>query len=156
MAASPTIETIRDNMVSELNTISPDIGVVHDRPRRNHERNNFETLFKDTDGKIRTWWVNVVGNDDEQDPADHLFLVRRDVTIEGWLQLEDANDSYNSFWALVDSIQSKLRRNTTIFGTAPLRTEVTSTAVVDEQSFGDVLCHHASITFQVESEETIT
>jgi hypothetical protein len=157
VAASPTVSATTAAIKTVLLAIS-NIGNVYDRPRRAYPPSEFRNLFVDsTDDRYRVWFIDVTMTDDEEDAAGFLFLVRRTITIEGFLGWADDPTTYDTqakFRELCEAVQSAIESEDTIFGAAPLATDVTTQITIDLDYLGDVMCHHALVTLQVESEET--
>ena len=156
MATAPTLATILTNIKTQIEAVSS-IGNVLDRPRDAVNPEDFDTLFIDTtSGTVRCWIIDIGTSDALEDVAGNLFVTTRTVTVEGFLAFNQTDNSQATFQALVDAVQSKINGNSSIFGSCPLFADTGTSIQVDFASLGNVLCHHASIQFLVESTEVVS
>lgn len=71
--------------------------------------------------------------------------------LQGWYQIEDANDSDETFQLLIEAIMDELNANRTIVSSAHI-SDSAQLKVVDDEMFVGVLCHHCIIEISVEDD----
>lgn len=136
------------------------IGKVYDSVRWSIYEDSFLENFIETisgQDQVITWLItrnNVVS---QFGPAQNALgtrihvplkqeLVKHDIMIDGFMSFTD-NSTEVDFQTLIDSIMADYRNIATFSNTAFIRGPIN--IKIEMASFGEVLCHHALITFYV-------
>lgn len=109
-----------------------------------------EIIIDSVANTLHTWQVRRVaapseGNLDGDVTRTHIF------EVHAWYQIEDANDSENTFQLLLEAVMDELNANRTIVSSAHIA-DSAQLKVFEDAMFASVLCHHAVIEVSVEDD----
>lgn len=141
-------ETIRAK-IKEIIERVPNRGIVHDYGRWCADWGKFTLLFQDVvSKKILGWEITrqaapgtYISNCEEQ--VNHSYIIR------GFMGIQDADRTDIKFNALIDLIRAEFRKDFTLGGLNELPHGF-DVRVIDERSFGTVLCHHCEIVIPIQ------
>ena len=142
--------TIRTAIYDTVRVVSS-VGKVYDYERWTVDWSDFLDLFKSTTGIILGWEVSYHGWEPPEPGAfgdlpegfrSHLFMV------QGYMGLDDSEESEKTFAALVETIANALDDDTTLHGSTYYHCSMAA-APIEHRVFGGVLCHYAAIGITV-------
>jgi len=135
--------------IQEIIQRVPGCGIVHEYGRWCSDWSKFILLFQDSiSKKILGWEITrqaapgtYISNCEEQ--VNHSYIIR------GFMGLQDADRTDIKFNALIELIRAEFRKDFTLGGLNELPHGF-DVRVIDERSFGTVLCHHCEIVIPVQ------
>jgi hypothetical protein len=150
--ASKYLDILAD-VKSNLDAVT-DIGQTHDYSRWTADWNAFINLFKALiagKSQIRGWEITRVAAPEKHQGA---YLRFHKFEINGYMGLNDADATDKTFQALIDNVCERLRTakdgSAWFYGDGGVSDDAPAQAlVIDERTFGGVLCHHATISLTV-------
>lgn len=127
----------------------PNRGIVHEYSRWCIDWEKFIKLFQDQSSKkILGWEITrqaapgeYISNCEEQ--INHSYIIR------GYMGLQDADRTEIKFNALIEAIRAEFRNDFTLDGLNELPHGF-DVRLIDERSFGSVLCHHCEIVIPIQ------
>ena len=124
------------------------VGVVHDYERWADTWEKFLEHFKTGDGKINGWTISRFKLDEICESSSHDLTVHH-YRIRGHYGLNDAEASERTFQGIVDAVVAAFRANYRLNDTAHNTTPLAAT-VIENRTFGGVLCHYCELVFKAE------
>lgn len=143
--------TVRTEIKTLLESVSG-IGKVHDFRRHTRFWDDFFERHI-ADGKVNNWEITrgsfsqevfAVQNSAGNEP---FFHDQHEVSITGYMSLNDENESEKTFQTLIDNIIAKIRVNNQLNNTTILPRQL-QVPVIEHRTFGGVLVHFAELTFE--------
>lgn len=155
-----SLRTIIDRVTGVLGGV-PGIGQVHGYVRhidKAPEHSSAAAALCVKDDVLNVWFVTRAQTEaSEEDCNSTDYHERHVILIEGWLGLDDADASEETFQDLVETIRTEFRRHLAL-GRSSSDPALTALAgvicgplscVIDHNMFGSVLAHHARLTLPV-------
>lgn len=152
-----SLTTIRTEIKTVLEGIT-DIGVVHSYERFSTDWTKFLAFFKPA-GKsyVRGWSIRRERTPEGYDELGTNFGRRKyRFVIRGYMSLEDATASSNTFDDLIETVCDTFRPltvnnlNEKAMGSGLIQVEL-----VQDRMFGSVLCHYCELSLEVEERKSI-
>lgn len=112
----------------------------------------FSELTKN--GKVNVWEITRTASAQDLEDVGAAIAVEpvykdvHTINILGYLALNDANKTEETFQDLIDRIIEKIRLNSTLGGGVVLLPKSLQAPLIDYKMFGDTLVHFATLTFE--------
>lgn len=145
-----TTVDIRNAIVAKLNAIVG-IGKVHGYERFAVQQSKLKELFEYR-SRILGWVVRRSGLK-KNSIADAVFKVRSNWEINGYMSLDDADETEILFDALIDLVQLTLSNDPTFGGIADHVPDYELKVSTEPVMFCGVLCHSVTINFDTVHDE---
>ncbi len=149
-----SLTTIRANIITQLEAVTPSIGNIYDFKRHVTTWEKYFSEFSKS-GKIQAWEVTRTaldhGVEAVQDLAgtEALFFDRHFFTIFGYVSVDDVAESEKDFQDTIELIRIRFRQNNLLGGTVVRHSDL-QVATIDHLSFGGVLVHYTEMTLETE------
>lgn len=172
MARSPTLSTIRNEVVSciktGMNSGSPSsVATVHDYQRFWRDDAKFQSLFKRSQSDLSGWrglvngWMVKITSTEVEAKEFFRFYIKYRIELHGYLAVKDVDantptpKTQKDFLDQVDAIKDALRMNTTIFGNTEDTSPVSQFDDADVVTIGGgIRCWFAKLTLEAEAIDT--
>lgn len=147
---------IRDKMVTHLEAVA-NIGKVEGFRRQIRFWDEYVAKTV-KDGRVNFWEIDRTGRRrvlDGVSGGPSVWRIHHQVTILGRMSMLDESESSNDFQPLVDAVDDELRSDPLLNEGTPGQESLllpfeTGTPIIGHEKFGDVLCHQAVFTFEVQ------
>jgi len=145
---------IRDNIISQLEAVTPSIGSINDYRRH---ITTWEKYFREfaNNGQIKEWEVTRTevehGVEAVQNQAgtEALYFNRHFFLITGYVSLDDDAESEKDFQDTIELIRTRFQENDLLGGTVVRHADL-QVPTIDHLSFGGVLVHFVEMTLEAE------
>lgn len=148
---APTLQQIRDAIKAKMNAVAG-IGKVHTYERYTQQQSALATLYKDTaSGRLLGWNIRRAGTR-EVFLDTGRWVIDHDWKIRGFMALDDADATEQTFDALIEAIRDAFRSDDSLGGlifSTCIDTKNSQAGVQVEEAvpvlFAGVLCHSARL-----------
>lgn len=149
--SAPTVQQIRDKIKTMFQTVTG-IGNVHTYERYLKDQSKLVSLYKDaTSGRLLGWHIRKVATRENYIDISR-WVVDHDWKIRGFMSLDDADATEQTFDTLIESIRDVFRDDPSLGGlifSTVIEEKNNQAGVQVEEAvpvlFAGVLCHSARL-----------
>jgi len=129
------------------------MGIVHDYERHAKDWATYLSFYKKPGTSVINGWQIIRRSTREEEHAATQTYRFHTFVINGFYSLDDSVASEKTFQDLIESICTVVRQDADLGG-AVFHVTPPTVVVVEQRTFGDVLCHYCELNLQIEEDVT--